>query len=76
MLFSIYTSYLYFQKLKEHGNGATHQKAHGVMEEVWIIYSIIKRNDLSKVDEIMRTLLPLKISKVERSLLEYDNDRT
>ena len=76
MLFSIYTSYLYFQKLQVAGGGITYQKAHGAMEEGSIIYSIIKRNDLSKVDEIIRKSLPLKIQKVERSLLGYDNNRT
>ena len=45
-------------KLKGEGYGITHQDAHGAIEEVSIIYSIIKRNDLAKVDEIIRTFNP------------------
>lgn len=46
------------EKLKAEGYGITHQEAHGAVEEVSIIYSIIKRNDLSKVDKIIRTYNP------------------
>ena len=46
------------EKLKSDGYGITHQEAHGAIEEVSIIYSIIKRNDLSRVDEIIRTFNP------------------
>ena len=45
-------------QLKAEGYGITHQEAHGAVEEVSIIYSIIKRNDLSKVDTIIRTFNP------------------
>lgn len=45
-------------RLKAEGYGITHQEAHGAVEEVSIIYSIIKRNDLSKVDTIIRTFNP------------------
>ena len=45
-------------KLKSQGYGITHQDAHGAVEEVSIIYSIIKRNDLARVDEIIRTFNP------------------
>lgn len=46
------------EKLKADGYGITHQEAHGAVEEVSIIYSIIKRTDLSKVDEIIQTYNP------------------
>jgi uncharacterized protein YebE (UPF0316 family) len=46
------------EKLKGEGYGITHQEAHGAIEEVSIIYTIIKRNDLSKVDEIIQTYNP------------------
>lgn len=46
------------EKLKLQGYGITHQEAHGAVEEVSIIYSIIKRTDLPKVDEIIRLCSP------------------
>jgi uncharacterized protein YebE (UPF0316 family) len=46
------------EKLKADGYGITHQEAHGAVEEVSIIYSIIKRTDLPKVDEIIKTFNP------------------
>lgn len=46
------------EKLKADGYGITHQEAHGAVEEVSIIYSIIKRTDLSRVIEIIRTYNP------------------
>jgi uncharacterized protein YebE (UPF0316 family) len=46
------------EKLKSDGYGITHQEAHGAIQEVSIIYSIIKRNDLARVDEIIRTFNP------------------
>jgi len=45
-------------KLTAEGYGVTHQEAHGSVDEVSIIYSIIKRNDLAKVDAIIRTFNP------------------
>lgn len=45
-------------KLKADGYGITHQEAHGAIQEVSIIYSIIKRTDLQKVDDIIRTFNP------------------
>jgi uncharacterized protein YebE (UPF0316 family) len=51
-------AHLLIDQLKLQGYGITHQDAHGAMEEVSIIYSIIKRNDLPKVDEIIRTFNP------------------
>jgi uncharacterized protein YebE (UPF0316 family) len=46
------------EKLTADGYGITHQEAHGAVEEVSIIYSIIKRTDLAKVDEIIQTYNP------------------
>jgi uncharacterized protein YebE (UPF0316 family) len=46
------------EKLKAEGYGITHQDAHGAVEEVSVIYSIIKRTDLPKVDEIIQTYNP------------------
>jgi uncharacterized protein YebE (UPF0316 family) len=46
------------EKLKSDGYGITHQEAHGAIQEVSIIYSIIKRTDLQKVDGIIRTFNP------------------
>ena len=45
-------------KLTSEGYGITHQEAHGSVDEVSIIYSIIKRNDLAKVDAIIRNFNP------------------
>lgn len=45
-------------KLRANGYGITHTDAHGALEEVSIIYSIIKRNDLNKVDAIIRKFNP------------------
>jgi len=46
------------EKLKAEGYGITHQEAHGSVEEVSIIYSIVKRTDLPYVIEIIRTYNP------------------
>lgn len=46
------------EKLKAEGYGITHQDAHGAVEEVSVIYSIIKRADLQRVIEIIRTYNP------------------
>jgi len=51
-------AHLLIEKLKLEGYGITHQEAHGSMEEVAIIYSIIKRAELSKVDEIIKEYNP------------------
>lgn len=45
-------------QLKTEGYGITHHEAHGAVEEVSIIYSIIKRTDMGKVDEIIRKNSP------------------
>ncbi len=46
-------------KLKEAGYGITYLEAQGAIERVGIIYSIIRRADVSKVIEIIRTYNPL-----------------
>jgi uncharacterized protein YebE (UPF0316 family) len=46
------------QKLKADGYGITHQEAHGAVEEVSIIYSIVQRTDLPHIIEIIRTYNP------------------
>lgn len=51
-------AHLLIEKLKMEGYGITHQEAHGSMEEVSIIYSIIKRAELAKVDEIIQEYNP------------------
>ncbi|MGE5395252.1 MAG: DUF2179 domain-containing protein [Candidatus Saccharibacteria bacterium] len=51
-------AHLLIEKLKAEGYGITHQEAHGALEEVSIIYSIIKRNELPKVDEIIQEYNP------------------
>lgn len=51
-------AHLLIEKLKAEGYGITHQEAHGALEEVSIIYSIIKRTELSKVDEIIQEYNP------------------
>lgn len=51
-------AHLLIEKLKLEGYGITHQEAHGALEEVSIIYSIIKRTDLPKVDDIIQEYNP------------------
>lgn len=46
------------EKLKSQGYGITHQEAHGAIEEVSIIYSIVKRTELPHVVDIIRTYNP------------------
>lgn len=46
------------EKLKLDGYGITHQEAHGAIEDVSIIYSIVKRTDLPRVVEIIRNYNP------------------
>ena len=45
-------------KLKAGGYGITHHEAHGSNEKVAVIYTIIKRNEINKVLEIMHTYNP------------------
>ena len=46
------------EKLKSDGYGITHQEAHGAVEDVSIIYSIVKRTELPHVVDIIRTYNP------------------
>ncbi len=46
------------EKLKEAGYGITYLEAQGAVEQVGIIYSIVKRVDLPKVIEIIRAYNP------------------
>ncbi len=51
--------------LKEAGYGITHHKAYGASETVSIIYSIIKRNEIQKVEGIVKTTNPKAFYSVE-----------
>jgi uncharacterized protein YebE (UPF0316 family) len=51
-------AHLLIEKLKAVGYGITHQEAHGAIDEVSIIYSIVKRTDLPHVIEIISTCNP------------------
>lgn len=51
-------AHLLIEKLTADGYGITHQEAHGAVEEVSIIYSIVKRTDLPHVIEIISTFNP------------------
>lgn len=46
------------EKLKSEGYGITHQEAHGAVEEVSIIYTIVQRTDLTHILELIRTHNP------------------
>lgn len=52
-------------KLKASGYGITHHEAQGAMEKVAVIYTIIKRNEINKVLEIMRTYNPNAFYSIE-----------
>ncbi|WP_299577646.1 DUF2179 domain-containing protein [uncultured Sunxiuqinia sp.] len=52
-------------KLKASGYGITHHEAQGAVEKVAVIYTIIKRNELNKVLEIMRTYNPNAFYSIE-----------
>ena len=51
--------------LKTAGYGITHHLAQGGSETVSIIYSIIKRNEIQKVEEIVKTTNPKAFYSVE-----------
>lgn len=51
--------------LKEAGYGITHHDAHGSSERVSIIYSIIKRNEIKKVENIVRGTNPKAFYSIE-----------
>lgn len=51
--------------LKEAGYGITHHDAHGANSIVSIIHTIVKRTDLGKVEEIIRTYNPKAFYTIE-----------
>jgi len=51
--------------LKEAGYGITHHEAQGGSESVSIIYSIIKRTEIQKVEEIVKTTNPKAFYSIE-----------
>ena len=53
------------QNLKNAGYGITHHDAHGGTEDVSIIYSIIKRNEIQKVENIVKTTNPKAFYSIE-----------
>ena len=52
-------------KLKAGGYGITHHEAQGANEKVAVIYTIIKRNEINRVIEIMRTYNPKAFYSIE-----------
>lgn len=53
------------ENLKNSGYGITHHNAHGGTEEVSIIYTIIKRTEIQKVENIVKTTNPKAFYSVE-----------
>jgi uncharacterized protein YebE (UPF0316 family) len=53
------------ENLREAGYGITHHEAQGSNESVSIIYSIIKRNEIQKVEEIVKTTNPNAFYSIE-----------
>jgi uncharacterized protein YebE (UPF0316 family) len=51
--------------LKQAGYGITHHYAQGATENVSIIYSVIKRNEVQRVEEIVKTTNPKAFYSVE-----------
>ena len=47
------------EKLKAEGYGITHQEGHGAIQEVAIIYSIVKRTDLPHVIDLIGIYNPM-----------------
>jgi uncharacterized protein YebE (UPF0316 family) len=56
---------LLIEALKKAGYGITHQEAQGSTEKVSIIYSIIKRSELTRVEEIIRSYNPRAFYSIE-----------
>jgi uncharacterized protein YebE (UPF0316 family) len=52
-------------KLKALGYGITYLEAHGANEKVAVIYTIIKRTEIRRVVEIMRTYNPMAFYSIE-----------
>ena len=53
------------ENLKDSGYGITHHKAKGSNENVSIIYSVIKRSEIKKVEEIIKATNPKAFYSVE-----------
>jgi uncharacterized protein YebE (UPF0316 family) len=53
------------KNLKDAGYGITHHEAHGANENVSIIYSIINRNEILKVQEIVKQTNPNAFYSIE-----------
>lgn len=53
------------ENLKKAGYGITHHEAQGGTEKVNIIYSIINRNEIQKVEEIVKTTNPKAFYSIE-----------
>lgn len=53
------------ENLKNAGYGVTHQEAQGGNEKVGIIYSILKRTDIQKVEEIVNSTNPNAFYSIE-----------
>jgi uncharacterized protein YebE (UPF0316 family) len=58
-------AHLLIEALKEAGYGITHHDAKGGIENVSIIYSIVKRSEISKVEEIIRNNNPRAFYSIE-----------
>ncbi|HKI90295.1 MAG TPA: DUF2179 domain-containing protein, partial [Draconibacterium sp.] len=53
------------ENMKEAGYGVTHHEAQGSNESVSIIYSIIKRNEIQKVENIVKSTNPKAFYSIE-----------
>jgi len=53
------------ENLKNAGYGITHHEAQGGTEKVDIVYSIIKRNEIQKVEDIVKTTNPKAFYSIE-----------
>lgn len=58
-------AHLLIEALKNAGYGITHQEAQGSTEKVSIIYSIVKRSEIPKVEEIIRDYNPKAFYSIE-----------
>jgi len=58
-------AHLLINALKEAGYGITHHAARGSSENVSIIYSIVKRSEIPKVEEIIRNHNPKAFYSIE-----------
>jgi len=58
-------AHLLIEALKEAGYGITHHDARGSTENVSIIYSIVKRSDIPRVEEIISSYNPKAFYSIE-----------